>query len=267
MVSPARVANQEDGVNNRVDVGGVIRRTFEIYADQALVLVTAAAVVFVISAIFSALLIAASPVLAILAFVVTIVASTLFTGMVVELVADVQDGKRDSSPGQLLQAATPVIGQLILVGIVAGIGIVIGFILIIVPGLILITIWSVAAPVVVLERPGGLGALGRSRELVRGEGWNVFAVILLMVILVGALSIVIEAIADSGGTGIGLVVRVVVGILTAPISALAAAVLYFQLRGPVAVQAPVGQAPAGQAPAGQAPPDTTPPDTTPPGLP
>ena len=94
-----------------------------------------------------------------------------------------------------------------------------------------------------------------------------FAVILLMVILVGALSIVIEAIADSGGTGIGLVVRVVVGILTAPISALAAAVLYFQLRGPVAVQAPVGQAPAGQAPAGQAPPDTTPPDTTPPGLP
>ena len=80
-----------------------------------------------------------------------------------ELVADVQNGRRDSSPGQLLRAATPVLGQLILVGIVAGIGIVIGFVLIIVPGLFLITIWSVAAPVVVLEHPGVLPALRRSR--------------------------------------------------------------------------------------------------------
>ena len=219
-------------MNNRVDVGGVIRRTFEIYADQALVLITAAAVVFVISAVVGALLVTASPGLAIIALVVSLVASTLFTGMVVELVADVQDGRRDASPGQLLQAAVPVLGQLILVGIVAGIGIVIGFILIIIPGLILLTIWSVAAPVVVLERPGGLRALGRSRELVRGEGWNVFAVILLMVILVSVISFAIEAVAASAGTGIDLLVRVVVGILTAPISALASAVLYFQLRGP-----------------------------------
>lgn len=222
-------------MNNRVDVGGVIRRTFEIYADQALVLITAAAVVFVISAVLSALLITtASAVLALLAVVVSLVASTLFTGMVVELVADVQDGRRDTSPGQLLQAAVPVLGQLILVGIVAGIGIVIGFILIIIPGLFLLTIWSVAAPVVVLERPGGLRALGRSRELVRGEGWNVFAVILLMVILVGVVSVVLDAAAASAGTGIELLVRVVVGILTAPISALASAVLYFQLRRPAA---------------------------------
>ncbi len=218
-------------MNNRVDVGGVIRRTFEIYADQALVLITAAAVVFVISAVVGALLVTASPGLAIIALVVSLVASTLFTGMVVELVADVQDGRRDTSPGQLLQAAVPVLGQLILVGIVAGIGIVIGFILIIIPGLILLTIWSVAAPVVVLERPGGLRALGRSRELVRGEGWNVFAVILLMVILVGVASFLLDALAASAGTGIELLVRVVVGILTAPISALASAVLYFQLRG------------------------------------
>ena len=219
-------------MSDRVDVGGVVRRTFEIYADQALVLVTAAAVVFVISAVVGALLVSASPGLAIIALVVSLVASTLFTGMVVELVADIQDGRRDTSPSQLLQAAVPVLGQLILVGIVAGIGIVIGFILIIIPGLILLTIWSVAAPVVVLERPGGLRALGRSRELVRGEGWNVFAVILLMVILVAVISFVVEAVAASAGTGIDLLVRVVVGILTAPISALASAVLYFQLRGP-----------------------------------
>ena len=231
-------------MNRRVEVGKVIRRTFQIYGDQVSILIPAACVVFVISGLLTALLIAAAPILAILAIVISVVASTLFTGMVVELVADVQDGRRDATAGQLLRAVMPVLGQLILIGIVAGIGIAIGFILIVVPGLILLTIWSVAAPVVVLERPGGLRALARSRELVRGNGWNVFGVILVMVILVVVLSGVVEAAADSGGTAIGLIVRVIVSILTAPISALAAAVLYYELGGSARGDIPEETAPA-----------------------
>ncbi len=218
-------------MQGRLDVGAVIRRVFDIYVDQASVLMPAAAAVFVITGIVSALLVAASPALALVALLISLVASTLFTGMVVELVADVQDGRRDASVGQLLRAASPVLGKLILVGIVAGIGIVIGFVLVIVPGLILLTIWAVFAPVIVLERPDGLRALGRSRELVRGNGWQVFGVIFALFILVVVVSGVIEAAADSAGTGVGIVVRVIVGVLTAPISALAAAVLYFELRG------------------------------------
>jgi hypothetical protein len=217
-------------MQGRLDVGAVIRRVFDIYVDQASVLMPAAAVVFVFTGIISALLVAASPGLAIVALVIILVATTLFTGMVVELVADVQDGRRDASPGQLLQAATPVLGQLIIVGIVAGIGIVIGFFLVIVPGLILLTVWSVAAPVVVLERPPGLRALGRSRELVRGNGWQVFGVILVLGVLVNITAGAIELAAESAGTGVGIVVRVVVGVLTAPLLALAASVLYFDLR-------------------------------------
>jgi Uncharacterised protein family (UPF0259) len=213
-----------------IDVGAIISRTFQIYVDQASVLMPAAAVVFAISGVLRIALTAASPALAFVALIVSLVATTLFTGMVVELVADVQDGRRDASVGQLLRAVTPVLGQLILVGLVAGICIVIGFFLIVVPGLILATLWSVAAPVVVLERPGGLRALGRSRELVRGNGWNVFAVVLLLVILVPIVAAAIELGADAAGTGVGLVVTVVVGILAAPVTALAAAVLYLDLR-------------------------------------
>jgi hypothetical protein len=225
-------------MNRSIDIGSVISRVFKIYADQASVLLPAAAVVFVGVGVISALLVVIAPVLALLAFIVILVGTTLFTGMVVELVADVQDGRRDATVGQLLQAARPVIGKLILVGIVAGIGIAIGFILIIIPGLILITIWSVAAPVIVLERPPGLGALGRSRELVRGNGWQVFGVIVVLVIGVSIVAAVIEAIGDAGGTGVGIVVRVIVQILTAPITALAASVLYFELRGPATVATP-----------------------------
>jgi hypothetical protein len=217
-------------MSNRLDVGAVIRRVFDIYVDQYSVLLPASAVVFVITGLVSALLVAAAPGLALLALLLSLIATTLFTGMVVELVSDVQDGRRDHSAGELLRAATPVLGQLILVGIVAGIGILIGFLLIIVPGLILITIWSVAAPVVVLERPGVFAALGRSRELVRGNGWQVFGVIFVLFFLVIILSSAIQIGADSAGTGAGIVARVILGILTGPISGLAAAVLYFDLR-------------------------------------
>lgn len=227
----------------------MIRRVFDIYVDQASVLMPAAAVVFVFSGVLSTVLVTAGSGLAFFALLISLIATTLFTGMVVELVSDIQDGRRDASPGQLLRAAAPVLGQLILVGIVAGIGVLVGFILVIVPGLILLTIWSVAAPVVVLERPGVMRALGRSRELVRGNGWQVFGVIILLDVVVAVIAGAAELGADSAGTGVGIVVRVVLGVLTAPLPALAAAVLYFDLRQLATVGAPAS-VPVEDAPSG-----------------
>jgi hypothetical protein len=190
------------------------------------------------------------------ALLIGLVATTLFTGMVVELVADVQDGRRDASVRQLLRAVVPVVGALLLVGFVAAVGVVVGLFLFIVPGLILLTIWSVAAPVVVLERPAGLGALGRSRELVQGNGWQVFGVIFILDILVLIVAGGLQIAAESAGTGVGIVVRVVVGVLTAPLAALASSVLYFELRGARARDATDaaqhGQGPADADPAGGA---------------
>jgi hypothetical protein len=221
-------------MQGRLQVGAVIRRVFEIYVDQAPVLMPAAAVVFVFTGILSAVLLAANPGLVIVSLLIILVATTLFTGMVVELVADIQDGRRDATPGQLLRAVMPVLGQLIGVAIVAAIGVVVGFFLLIIPGLVLITIWFVAAPVVVLERPPGLRALGRSRELVRGNGWPVFAVILVLGVLVNVFASAIEIAAQSAGTGVGIVVQVILGVLTAPLLALASSVLYFELGGAAA---------------------------------
>jgi Uncharacterised protein family (UPF0259) len=240
-------------MQRRLDGWAVIRRVFGIYVDQAPVLMPAAAVLFVFTGILADLLVVASPGLALVAVLIELVAGTLFTGMVVELVADIQDGRRDASPRQLLRAATPVLGQLILVGIVAGIGVVIGLILVIIPGLYLLTVWSLAAPVVVLERPGVLASLRRSRELVRGNAWHVFGVIIVLYILVSVFSFIIEGVADSAGSGVGIVVRVIVGVLTAPLAALASAVMYFELRGP-SREAAVEPDPSGPFQAGGYPP-------------
>jgi hypothetical protein len=238
-------------MQQRLDVGGVIRRVWSIYVDQAPVLMPAAAVVFVVTGIVAALLISGGTLLGLLvAEVIGIVAGMLFTGMVVELVADVQDGRRDSSAGQLLRAAAPFVGQLILVAIVAGVAIVIGFFLLLVPGLILITIWAVFVPVIVLERAPGLSSLSRSRELVRGSGWQVFAVLFVLFVLVAVVSTAISAAAASAGTGAGIVVRVVVGVLTAPFGSLASAVLYFDLKGLATGTEPAAVAPHETGPPG-----------------
>jgi hypothetical protein len=222
----------------RLDVGGVLRRVFAIYVEQASVLMPAAATVFVFTGILSTLLTNAGAGLRFVALLISLIATTLFTGMVVELVADVRDGRRDSSAGQLLRTVSPVIGQLIFVAIVAGAGVVIGLIFLIVPGLILITVWSLVAPVVVIERPPGLQALGRSRELVRGNGWQVFGVIFILDVLIAIIAAAVEVAANAAGTGVGIVVTVVLGVLTAPFAALAAAVMYFELKGE-AVASPV----------------------------
>ena len=107
----------------------------------------------------------------------------------------------------------------------------IGLVLLIVPGLFLLTIWSVTAPVVVLERTGVFAAFTRSRELVRGNGWQVLAVILVVFVGLAVVS-TLAAIVSSGLGDVGsAIVSWLVTSATAPISALTAAVLYLTLRG------------------------------------
>ena len=54
-----------------------------------------------------------------------------------------------------------------------------GFVLLFVPGAILITMWSVSVPVLVGENSGVMAAFGRSRALTKGIRWAVFGTLLL----------------------------------------------------------------------------------------
>ena len=120
---------------------------------------------------------------------------------------------------------------LILVGLVVGICVVFGLILLIIPGLIILTMWSVASPVVVVEDTGVFDALGRSRELVRGNGWQVFGVIASVFAIILVVSIVIGSIGAIGDSFVLIfLVQLLLNVALAPIFALAAAVLYFALR-------------------------------------
>ena len=78
----------------KISPGAVIGSALEIYGAQVWVLIPAAVGVFAILAVAGLVLTDGS---AALVSVVALVLTTFYQGMVVELVADVQDGRRDSS--------------------------------------------------------------------------------------------------------------------------------------------------------------------------
>jgi Uncharacterised protein family (UPF0259) len=248
-------------MERKLDIGATLNQTFSTYGAQAGTLLPLALLLFLVVAIVN-WIIAGSFWLFPVGLAVSVIAATLYQGMVVNLVSDVQDGRRDRSIEDLVRETGPVVLPLIGVGILAGIAIGIGFLLLIVPGLILVTIWSVIAPVIVVEHAGVFESFGRSRELVRGNGWQVFGVIVVVYIIV----FVIEAIL--GGIGSGLsdsaVIRIVFNLagetIAAPIAALVAAVLYFRLRA-LREQAPSATPP--EPPPGSSPPPPPPPPPPP----
>lgn len=211
----------------QVSLSAVASRVWEIYRDQAGVLLGVAVILFAVQFVVNLALSAAAAILVALLFWVL---TTLYQGMVVKLVQDVQDGKRDHSVADLLRSVGPVLLPLLAVGVLFAIGVGIGFILLIVPGLYLMTIWCVVAPVTVLEHPGVFAAFGRSRELVRGYGWAVFGVILGIFFAVVVVSIIASLIASGLGSFGRALVQWAVDTAIAPVAALAATVLYLTLR-------------------------------------
>ena len=139
----------------------------------------------------------------------------------------------------------PLIGLAILTGL----GVAIGFVLLIVPGLILMVAWSAAAPAKVVEKIGVFEAFARSRDLTRGRRWPIFALFVLYAIAAGILNAAILAAFAPFALGKGLPVGAsvdglarsmnivqlfadpLVATITTLFSTTGLATLYFELRG------------------------------------
>jgi hypothetical protein len=219
-------------MNSSLSLSTVLRRTFGIYAEQAPLLLTAAIILDGV-VVLDHVQFKSAPVLAIVAVLVNLAVIGLFVCIVVLLVADVYDGGSRRAIREMLRVALTALGPLLLVGVVAGItitliisvastivfviiagvalsagagvlGLIIGLLLVpvltLVSELFLFTIWSVLPAVAVLERPGGLRALGRSRELVRGNGWRVLALILVLALPLALVAAEIERAARTAGS-------------------------------------------------------------------
>jgi hypothetical protein len=122
-------------------------------------------------------------------------------------------------------------------------GLIVFFILLIIPGIWLYAAWSVAVPALMVERLGPVGALGRSRRLVKGRWWPTAGTLLIATLMVefvagviAGLLVALPLALTNNQPSLLLVVTLsatagaVSGILARPFIATVLTVLYYDLR-------------------------------------
>jgi hypothetical protein len=137
--------------------------------------------------------------------------------------------------GEVVTRALRVLPVVAAAVIVSALGIALGFFALIIPGILLWLRWSVVAQVAAIEHEGWIPSLERSRELTRGRYLHVLGLLLIVGLLSAGISLTFAAIplgstAGAASVAVGIASRT----LTASLSALALALLYFDLRARLA---------------------------------
>lgn len=184
--------------------------------------------------------------------VVSLVAAALLQGALVRGVITHMNGGKPRFDECLrvgLSNAAPLVAIALLFGLAVGFGLV----LLVAPGLFLLALWGVVAPVQVAERRGVFGSFSRSADLTDGARWAVLGALVVMglvsllaTLIGGAVTGVIGGLAGlaAGGLGGGLaIVGTAVGAVSAAVGAI------FSNAAPAAIYSALRRAKEGAAPA------------------
>jgi hypothetical protein len=125
------------------------------------------------------------------ALVLTVLASAASQAATVVAVSDVHLD-RPASVGDSFSRVKGEILGVIGMSMLVGLGVGVGLIALIVPGVLLALMWSLAVPVKVLESKGATDAMSRSSDLTKGDRGRVFVVWLLFIVLSIGISMLIQ---------------------------------------------------------------------------
>jgi hypothetical protein len=235
-------------------LGDILSAAFEIYKENAAKLITIVAIVIVPLQLVSHLLTGAvlatkkSPVTiggstvmvpqpragsvtffaSLIAFAIVLIAAMVLQAAITRAAAqttihepvDVGDSYRFG-----FKRFGAVLGLSLLVGFL----VVLGLSLLIVPGVILLTLWAVCVPALVVERLGVTASMGRSWALAKLHFWHVLGTIFVAGLIAGFVAALIGALGGSNWF-LGWIFGSIGAIITAPFSALVTVLLYLDLR-------------------------------------
>jgi hypothetical protein len=140
---------------------------------------------------------------------------------------------------QVVPRALRVLPVVIAAVIASTLGIALGFVALIVPGILLALRWSVVAQTAAVDHEGWIPALRRSGELTHGNYGHIFGLLLITGlvnagIVFGVGVIPLGSTAGAASVAMGIAAHTI----TASFSALTLALLYFDLRARLAQTAP-----------------------------
>jgi len=138
---------------------------------------------------------------------------------------------RPVSLGNSLKVGLARVIPILLLAIVMGVLLMLGFLALVVPFFILLTMWWVATPACVVERTGPWTSLKRSAALTKGHRWKVFGLILLLFVINIVVSQIIEVVVLLVGSDIlSILARLLWGALYGAYNAIAVVMTYHDLR-------------------------------------
>ncbi|MCK6574976.1 hypothetical protein L6V77_28220 [Myxococcota bacterium] len=141
--------------------------------------------------------------------------------------------------GECLSVGFGAMPRIIVISLLTGLATLAGFLLLIIPGVIVSVMLSTAPVVGVVERLGGVEALKRSASLTEGHRWQIFALYFVLGLLILAPSVLVGVMAGNPGATLDEVYATIVqvsiigdaaGVLVGALFATAPAVIYHALR-------------------------------------
>lgn len=141
-------------------------------------------------------------------------------------------------PGPAIRTVAGRLGALLVAWLLAHILIIVGFALIIIPGLLLMALFVPLVPVIVVEGLGPLAGMRRSWRLAKRRVWEVMGIALLVGLVASVLGFSLGLIPQAAGLLVGLhygwilygIGRSLTELVVLPVTAIGATLIYFDLR-------------------------------------
>jgi len=172
----------------------------------------------------------------------SLIFSAILQGTLIYATVQDMNGQRPAIASSLangLRSFLPLIGVTILFSL----AMMFGFVLLLVPGIMIACAWCVAVPALVADRTGVFGAFSRAADLTRGNRWRIFAlgtVIVILLLVISSIFNAVTGVSTFGGdpvqaleralSPLAMVLGVIRSTITSVISATLVAVLYVELR-------------------------------------
>jgi hypothetical protein len=226
-----------------LDIGEVLSDTFAVIGRTIVVLANLAVLFVAVPAVIRIAGVALTPVSPIFSLVNLIGSVSTLVGMLFAYPCIFQVAMQDLhgqsiSTDAIIKTATRKFWALLGLAILLLLGVAVGSLLLIVPGVILALAWSVSFPALVLEDRGVFAAFRRSADLTRGKRWSIFLLFFLVSLVVVIIELVLFAI-FGGLRGLvsseqnmpALVLAALLSVITVPFGAVLSTALFNQLRG------------------------------------
>jgi hypothetical protein len=215
--------------DGHLDIGGVFSRTGDIYKQAFGTVWVVALILLVPMVILNAIAADSGWFLNMIATVYQIIATVWLAGAVVKIVEDVEaDGVVDASVGELFGLVAPRLFSLFLLSLVVGILVGIGFILFIIPGIILTLMWIVSTPSMMVEDKGVFDSMSRSSELTKENRMRILGVGILLIVAYIVVALIIALLAAITPI-LGIIGGIALLVAVYPYLAIIVSVLYFNL--------------------------------------